>query len=371
MKRIILWISDPLRRVNRRFLALILILQGVGLSALYSATHGAYSLNSSLFHRQILWLVLGWGIFFALHSLNYHFLKRAVWPLYLSHTALLAFILFVGEDSSGVSRWIHVGGFNYQPSEFLKFILVLLLAYQLSRRGFKKPLAVIPVLGYGILCFIPTALVMAQPDLGTAGLSALILSSLALFNGVEKKTLMGLLAVLCVSAPLAWKFVLKPYQKNRIVSFIHPERDPRGSGYNIIQSKIAIGSGRVLGKGFLKGTQHQLEFLPERHTDFIFSVLSEERGFLGSAGLLVLFFFLIALILREAALARDGFGCLLCLGAGMFVFWHVFLNLSMTMGWFPIVGAPLPLLSYGGSHTLTAMAFLGLVSSVNRRKDLF
>lgn len=359
------------KKIDLRFILLILILQGIGLITLYSATHGAYSLNEFLFNRQIIWLTSGWFVFFILYSIDYSFLKKATWPLYFIHIILLIFTLFFGEESQKVKRWIDLGAFNYQPSEFLKFVLVLLIAHKLSFQEFKKTLSPGQLIEYGLLITLPVVLVAIQPDLGTAGISILLLSTLILFNGIGKKSFIWIFVILCVSIPFAWKLVLKPYQKNRITSFIHPEKDPRGTGYNIIQSKIAIGSGGLTGKGFSKGTQHQLQFLPERHTDFIFSVLSEEYGLLGSLGTLLLFLLLIFLTFSYASQARNRFGCYLCLGSGMFLFWHILLNLAMTMGLFPVTGSPLPLMSYGGSHSLTTMAFLGLAASVNKQKDLF
>ena len=371
MKNLYFFLTKYFRRIDLQLIVLVSALQGIGLVTLYSATHGAYSSNNFLFARQIIWLCSGWGVFFVLYSMEYSLLKKAVWPLYFIHIVLLLFVLFAGGEDFQVNRWIRLGFFNYQPSEFLKFVLVALTAHKLSRQEFKKPFSGRQILEYGAFIVPPAVLTAVQPDLGTAGIIVLTVASLILFNGVSKKSFLLILAVLCVSAPLAWNFILKPYQKNRVTSFIHPEKDPRGSGYNIIQSKIAIGSGRFYGKGFSRGTQHQLQFLPERHTDFIFSVLSEEYGFLGSLGTLTLFLLLIFLLITYSSSARGRFGCYLCLGAGMFLFWHVLLNLAMVMGLFPVTGSPLPLMSYGGSHTLTTMAFLGLTASVNKRKDLF
>ena len=373
MKNLYFFLTKHFRRIDLQLIVLVSALQGMGLVTLYSATGGAYSSNEFLFTRQIVWLCLGWAGFFILYGIDYSLLKKAVWPLYFIHIALLLFVLFAGGGGEGsqVNRWIRLGFFNYQPSEFLKFVLVALVAHRLSLREFKKPLSARQIMEYGALIAPPVILTAAQPDLGTAGIIVLTVASLILFNGVSKQSFLLILAVFCVSAPVAWNFVLKPYQKNRVTSFIHPEKDPRGSGYNIIQSKIAIGSGRLYGKGFSRGTQHQLQFLPERHTDFIFSVLSEEYGFLGSLGTLTLFLLIVFLMISYASFARERFGCYLCLGAGMFLFWHILLNLAMVMGLFPVTGSPLPLMSYGGSHTLTTMAFLGLTASVNKRKDLF
>ncbi len=350
---------------------LTLALQGLGLVSLYSAAHGAGVQDAGFFRQQIIWLILGWGAFFAIRQMDYFFIKKSVWPLYFAHMAFLAFVLLAGKEMRGVTRWIDLGIFNYQPSETLKIALALALAEKLSKAKMGQPLDFERLAAPGALILAPLSLVLLQPDLGTAGLIFLMLSSLILFQGIKKKPLILLAAIVCLSSPLAWHFALKPYQKSRIHSFLQPGEDPLGGGYNIIQSKIAIGSGQAFGKGFAKGTQNRLRFLPERRADFIFSVLSEEHGFAGSALTLALFFSLIALLLRQAGRCRDRLSCYFCLGSGAFFFWHACLNLSMTMGMFPVVGAPLPLLSYGGSHTLTAMAFLGLAAAAIRRKDLF
>ena len=348
-----------------------LSLQAIGLVSLYSATHGAYGENTLLFRQQILWLALGWGVFFALRQTDYFLLKKTIWPLYFAHIALLAVVLFAGKEIYSAKRWLDFGLFSYQPSETLKIVLALALAEKLSKIKMGRPLDSWRLLQHGALILAPLGLVLAQPDLGTAGLILLIMATMLLFQGIRKKPLIVLAALVCASAPLAWHFVLKPYQKSRISSFLEPKQDPLGGGYNIIQSKIAIGSGRGWGKGFTKGTQNRLQFLPERHTDFIFSVLSEEHGFAGSALTLGLFLSLIAILLRMAARSRERLSAYLCLGAAAFFFWHALLNLAMTMGLFPVVGAPLPLLSYGGSHMIASMAFLGLAAGAARRRDMF
>ncbi|MGZ3748217.1 MAG: FtsW/RodA/SpoVE family cell cycle protein, partial [Pseudobdellovibrionaceae bacterium] len=218
---------------------------------------------------------------------------------------------------------------------------------------------------------VPFGLVVEQPDLGTGMMLAAIGGSMILFTKVKKSILAVVISAVLVTAPMAWQFGLREYQKNRILTFLSPTNDPRGSGYNSIQSKIAVGSGRFLGKGFRKGTQSQLEFLPERHTDFIYSVLSEEHGFVGSMMTMGLFCMLFVLGLRIAMNARDKFGALLSVGVLCYVFWHMFVNIGMVIGLLPIVGVPLPLLSYGGSSMLTTMAGMGLISSVAYRRYLF
>lgn len=365
------FIKDHFRKIRPDFLAIILLLQIIGLFALYSATAGAYSSNSHLFYRQGIWLLISWVVFFVIYSLHYRWFHKIAWFLYAMHLAFLILILFFGGRADTVNRWLNLGFVYYQPSETLKFALVLIVSSLLSRRKFKKPLSLKEFLQYSLIILLPVSLVMVQPDLGTAGLALLIAGSLMLFNRIQKKIF--IVAILCFlsSLPLVWHFLLEPYQKSRVVSFIQPQKDSQGTGYNVIQSKIAIGSGRFYGKGFTKGTQHQLQFLPERHTDFIFSVISEEYGFFGSLITLGLFWILVFLILNSASTSKDRLSCYFCLGAAAFLFWHTFLNIAMTMGLFPVVGAPLPLISYGGSHILTTMAFLGLVASVNKRKEFF
>ena len=362
---------DYIGKIRWDFLSLVLLIQATGLTGLYSATGGAYSSNSHLFFRQGLWLLAGWAVFFAFSGLHYRRFQKISFRLYILHIILLILTLILNKGSGGVSRWLDLGLFHYQPSETLNFSLALLAADRLSRRPFRKPLNYKELFVNGLLILLPVVLVMVQPDLGTAGLTLLTIGSLLLFNGVQRKAFLALSLCFLVSLPLAWRFVLKDYQKTRLTGFVQPQKDSQGAGYNVIQSKIAIGSGRLEGKGFTKGAQHRLQFLPERHTDFIFSVISEEWGFLGSLFTLGLFWAALFLILNSAGSAKDRLSCYLCLGAGSFVFWRLFINIAMTMGLFPVVGAPLPLMSYGGSHILTSMAFLGLVASVNRRRELF
>ncbi|MEQ1879038.1 MAG: FtsW/RodA/SpoVE family cell cycle protein, partial [Bdellovibrionia bacterium] len=221
------------------------------------------------------------------------------------------------------------------------------------------------------LLAVPFIMTAKQPDLGTAIMQAAVVITMLMFVKIRRRILVVCAVVMAVALPAAWVFSLKEYQKQRIVTFIEPGKDPRGAGYNSIQSKIAVGSGRFLGKGFRKGTQSQLEFLPERHTDFIFSVLSEEHGFVGSITTVGLFCVLLLMGTGIASQARDKFGALLVVGILSYIFWHMFINVGMVCGILPIVGVPLPLLSYGGSGMLTTMVGLGIVSSVSFRKYLF
>ena len=360
-----------IKKISLSFLLCILALQALGLLSLYSASYGIQGENLYLFKQQVIWFFLGWLLFFTIYYSKMDFISKMIWPAFLLNVLALVLVFFIGREAYNSTRWLDLGLFHYQPSETLKFSLSLLIAKELSKENLKSSLNYKHLLRLCALIFPPIILVLIQPDLGTAGIILLILCVLLLFKGVEKKVLLILFAVFVFSSPLAWKFLLKPYQKARISSFIKPGQDPQGTGYNVIQSKIAIGSGQLFGKGFKKGTQNKLQFLPERHTDFIFSVLSEEYGFFGSCFTLLLFFFLIFFIFNLASQSRDRLNCYFCIGAGAFFLWHISLNLAMTMGLFPVVGIPLPLLSYGGSQTLTVMAFLGLTAGALKRKDLF
>lgn len=371
MKTLYLLFLDQIKKVGGWFLLYILSLQALGLLSLYSAAYGSHGENLFLFKQQLLWLTLSWILFFVILYIQSEFIAKSLWPLYWLNLLALLLVFFVGKEVYHSRRWLDLGLFHYQPSETLKWILILLVAKKISDRQMGQVFHFKDLLKLCTFILPPIFLVLIQPDLGTAGILLLIICTLILFNGIEKKTFIALFCISLISAPLAWQFVLKPYQKARISSFIKPGKDPRNSGYNVIQSKIAIGSGQILGKGFRQGTQNKLQFLPERHTDFIFSVLSEEYGFAGSSLTLILFFLMISFIFNLAGLCRNRRDSYFCLGVGLFLLWHSVLNLAMTMGIFPVVGIPLPLMSYGGSHTLTTMAFLGVVASIHRTKDLF
>ncbi len=366
-----LFFLKTIKKNNLFFLSCILALQVLGLLSLYSAAYGADGSHLFLFKKQLLWFFLSWVLFFIISYSQIHFIAKILWPLFFLNMLALVLALFVGEELYGAKRWLDLGWFHYQPSETLKWVLILLLAKKLAQKPVGQVLSFKDILPLCFLILPPVFLIFSQPDLGTAGIILLMTGFLILFNGIEKKVLFSLSLTFFISTPLVWQFLLKPYQKARVISFVKPTADPQGSGYNVIQSKIAIGSGQFFGKGFRKGTQNKLEFLPERHTDFIFSVLSEEYGFVGSSITLILFFLMIAFIFKLAGQSRDRLNCYFCLGTGAFFLWHTVLNLAMTVGFFPVVGIPLPLFSYGGSHTLTAMAFLGLIASVYKNKDLF
>ena len=360
-----------IKKLNWSLIVTIVTLLIIGLINLYSISHRTYSTTTHLFYLQLVWITVGACVFLCISFINYHFFTRIAYILYSVNLIFLIMVHFFGSVFGGSKRWLDLGLFNYQPSETLKIILVFILARILSVKRSWKPMTLTELAKPLILILIPVLFIVFQPDLGTGLMILIITGSIIIFAKVHRNILFScILCILCIS-PLAWNFILKDYQKNRILTFISPGRDPRGTGYNTIQSKIAIGSGQFLGKGFQKGTQSQLEFLPERHTDFIFSVLSEEHGFIGSTITIFLFLFLIILGFHTAFQSKDKVGVFLCIGMSFYMFWHMFINIGMTMGLLPIVGIPLPLLSYGGSSLLTTMVALGVISSVSFRRYLF
>lgn len=361
------------KRIDWNFVLVILALNLVGLINLYSATHGPHSNDvEPLFVNQLVWLAAGWSCFFISTLLDYSFISRIAYIVYFLNLGAILYVTFFGKVALGAQRWIDLGFFHYQPSETMKMCLIMVMAKILSIRSTEGRGMGMKELWWPLLILgIPFFLVVEQPDLGTALMLTAIGSSMILFCKVRKAILGSIIIAAMVAMPIAWKYGLRDYQRARIVNFISPTNDPRGSGYNSIQSKIAVGSGKMLGKGFRKGTQSQLEFLPERHTDFIYSVLSEEHGFVGSITTIALFCVLFLIAIRIASTARDKFGALLTVGVVSYVFWHMFVNMGMVIGLLPIVGVPLPLLSYGGSSMLTTMTGLGIISSVAYRRYIF
>jgi rod shape determining protein RodA len=360
-------------RIDFKLIAPILLLNLIGLVNLFSATHGPNSLSvEKLFIQQIFWLVFGWGIFFAMTFFDYLWINRVIWAGYIFNVMALIYTDINGKIVLGGQRWIDLKFFRYQPSETMKLALILILAKILVTRdpegqgmGLRK--LALPL----ILILIPFVLTVKQPDLGTAMTLFFIGGTMLYFVKIKRSILIFITAIGIIAMPVAWKYGLKEYQKHRILTFISPDSDPLGKGYNSIQSRIAVGSGQFKGKGFKQGTQSQLEFLPERHTDFIYSVLSEEWGFIGSFTGIVIFTFLFFTSFGIALRARDRQGALVTVGVMSYLFWHMFVNIGMVIGLLPIVGVPLPLLSYGGSGMLTTMLGLGLVSSVAYRRFLF
>ncbi len=361
-----------LHKIDWRLVTVILFLNVVGLLNLYSATHGVHTIGLSRnFLFQITCLLGGWTVFTIITLINYKHLIRFSYIFYILNLIALILVPFIGRSTYGAKRWIDLGFFSFQPSETMKVALILILSHLLIHHRYIQLLRLKDLAIPFLVTIIPFILTLRQPDLGTAMIFLAITLSMILFIGIQRPIFIACIFMGIIAIPLAWNFALKDYQKGRILTFLDPSRDPQGSGYNSNQSKISIGSGQILGKGFRQGTQSQLRFLPERHTDFIFSVLSEEHGFLGSMATVGLFSLLLLIGISIASTAADKTGALLSMGCVAVLFWHIFVNIGMVTGLLPIVGIPLPLLSYGGSNLLLTMFTLGLISSVAVNKNLF
>ena len=361
--------SKWLSRFNFQLFYLISALIGASLINFYSITHTTQI--SSLFWTQLMWISLGFVVFFILSFLDYKIFCRFSYFIYGINILSLILVLFFGKNFNGAQRWFDLSLFSYQPSETTKLALICILAHLLAKKSMQFEYGFKQIIGIAFLIILPFVLIVMQPDLGTALLIGIQCFSVLCFVKIGRNLLISSFAILIVIIPTMWNFVLKDYQKNRVLMFISSDKDPYGAGYNTIQSNIAVGSGQLIGKGFKKGTQAQFKFLPERHTDFVFSVFSEEHGFFGSLILLSFYLFLLLSIFKIAMQARDKEGVYLCLGAASIIFWHMFINISMAIGILPVVGVPLPLFSYGGSNMLTIFIALGLVSSVSSSRYIY
>ena len=359
-----LLLKKKLVLVNWPFLALITAITLVGVAALYSVAGGSLEPWAS---RHVVRYCLGLGLLFVVALSDIRWWLRAAYPLYVLALVMLALVIVIGVESGGAKRWLGYGELSFQPTEMMKIALVLALAryYQwLPPNRVSWPHAVLPPL---LMIGAPALLALDQPDLGTAALFGIVGGGLLFLAGVSWVYFVGAFVGVIVVLPHVWER-LHDYQKERILTFIDPDRDPLGSGYHILQSKIAIGSGGFTGKGYMQGTQTQLNFLPEKHTDFIFTMFSEEMGFIGSAILLALYLLVLLFITYMALRCRSTFPRLVAAGMGLCLFAYVFINVAMVTGLVPVVGVPLPLVSYGGTSMLTMMIGLGFVlnAHVNR-----
>jgi len=352
-------------------LGLTLLLGAVGILTIFSAvTTAVEAPQKALYIKQLVWFGMGLMVMVACFTFNYRTLDRWAFFIFGFCILLLIAVLFFGKYVGGSRRWLNFGIVSLQPSELVKIALIIVLARYYSRNVSPKGLTLRQLVTPMALTVLPFVLIARQPDLGTAMLLVLIAGSMTLFAKIERRSLISLIIAGTISVPLVW-FFLKGYQKQRILTFLNPDRDPLGAGYHIIQSKIAIGSGMLAGKGFQKGTQNALAFLPEQHTDFIFSVLAEEWGFVGSGIFLLLCLLMIVWILDIALSCRDPFGTFLSVGIAAMIFWQVFINIGMVMGLMPVVGVPLPLVSYGGSSSMTVMISIGILLNISMRRFLF
>jgi len=351
------------------FVVLVFLISTVGLVILYSALTAGQEAGvvHILFKKQIFWMGSGFLIMMMSLIIDFRELDKINLFIYTLCVGLLISVILFGQLGGGSRRWLVIGFLRVQPSELMKIALIISLASVYSTSVSQVGLSFRKLIKPIILCAIPFVLIVNQPDLGTGLLLLLIAGSITVFVKVEKRVFFTLSGICFSTIPLVW-FTLKDYQKDRILTFLSPDRDPLGSGYHIIQSKIAIGSGMLTGKGFLKGTQNALSFLPEQHTDFIVSVLAEEWGLVGISILLSLYFILLFWGLNIAYNCRNMFGSILAFGVTAMIFWQIFINIGMVMGLMPVVGVPLPLVSYGGSSVITNMVGFGILLNISMRK---
>ena len=348
----------------------VIALAGIGIMNLYSATANWHETSSPIYIKQIIWLCGGVFIALLLCIFDYRHLHYFAIHIYVISVVLLAVVEVMGQTNMGATRWISLGFFNLQPSEVIKVAIILLLARLLGKTANPSGFGLFELWKPGLWVLIPVVLILKQPDLGTASMVVFIAGSMLLFAGLKRGTIIAL-GIMGVLVAIGGWFGLHDYQRARIMTFLNPEADPLGRGYHIIQSKIAVGSGGLFGKGFAQGTQSQLSFLPERHTDFAFSVFAEEWGFTGCVVLLCLYLFLVIWGIYIARRASDRFGLFLAIGVTAMIFWHIVVNLGMVIGLLPVVGVPLPLFSYGGTSMVTTMIGVGLLMNVSMRRFMF
>ncbi len=356
--------------VNFDVFIIIAALCIIGLIVLHSASYTPAGLLTKNFAKmQSVWILFSLAAIFFVLKYGYEKLLDKAYILYAINIVLLLLVLIIGKTTLGARRWINLGLFLLQPAELCKVTFILALVryitdnqYKLDNiRGFIVPF---------VIMLLPVVLIIKQPDLGTA-LTLLPIFFVTLFvSGVKKRYLLWPIMAGIISSPFLWN-ILRPYQKNRILVFLNPNKDPLGAGYTVIQSKIAIGSGGLWGKGWMAGTQNQLNFLPERHTDFIFSIIGEEWGFLGVVLVLMLFLLLFIRLLKIADSTTDPAGKLLVIAIVILLWFQVFVNIAMVMGLVPAVGLPLPFLTYGGSNLIVAIILIALAESVKQQRKVF
>jgi rod shape determining protein RodA len=348
----------------------------IGLAAVYSATYTSHG-PSSLYYKQIVWVSMGVIVMLFALIVDYHTVGRFAYVLYALSLFLLLLVMVIGKSGMGAQRWLAVGPFVFQPSELAKLSLTLALARYFAedprRGGYGLRDLAIP----GAMVLVPLVLVLKQPDLGTALMLLLTSSIIVVLAGIHLRSVLTVLvsAAVIVSlvlfvSPVRHKIwgSLKPYQQNRIRAFIDPSSDPLGSGYHANQSKIAVGSGQIIGKGYRNGTQSQMAFLPERHTDFIFAVIAEEMGLVGSGVLILLYLIFLLVGVDTAKNAKDRLGVLMAGGIVGMISLYVFINVGMAVGIVPVVGVPLPLVSYGGTSIITTFLAIGLLLNIQTRR---
>lgn len=347
----------------------VLLLVCFGLAEIYSVALGQGAIDLLNFKKQVLFIVVGFILFFIFSFLNYNFLRSFGVHFYIFGIILLVAVLFFGIIINGTKGWFNFGGMVFQPVELIKFIVVLFLAKYFSHGSFKiDQLKHLIISGSGVFLFF--ILILMQPDFGSGLILFLLWLLMVAIVGFERKYLIAIFLIMSVIGAAGWAFYLKPYQKQRVMTFFDPSFDPLNQGYNVAQAIIAVGSGGLLGRGIGFGSQSQLKFLPESQTDFVFAVISEELGFLGISLVLLFFSIIFARSLIAIKNVKDDFGIFFILGAVSLIFIEMFINIGMNIGILPVVGIPLPLVSYGGSAMISNLIMLGVVQSIVIRSKI-
>ena len=357
--------SQFLRSFGYSLLILSVIFAALGLLNLYSSS---FHSGLSSFRKQLIWVVAGIVAMVSTSAINPNLYSRYAPHIYAGAVLTLLLVVLFGKEVSGSKSWFKFGPFSMQPSEFVKIALVLMISRFYSKTPGDGPFGILELVKPFSFILLLFVLVMLQPDLGTGLIILLIGASMFLFMGIRIRSLLLIIVVVIGLSFPAWNFLLEDYQKDRIATFINPRSDPLGAGYNSIQSQIAVGSGKMHGKGFKSGSQSQLRFIPAQQTDFAFSVLAEEWGFIGTVLTLTLYFLIILTMLDTAGNAKNTFNMLTCYGMASLFFWHAVINIGMVIGLLPVTGVPLLLFSYGGSSTLTAFIALGTVLGIRNRQ---
>ncbi len=355
-----------LNKLDRTLFASVIVLMLIGLATVFSTSYSSSGDNLANFYKQLMFIIFGIILLIVASYFDYRALKNYSGVFYIIACFILILVLFFGSNARGTESWFNLGYFNLQPSEFIKIIIVVILAKYLSKAGINEN-GLKKFIVSGIYVLIPVALIIIQPDLGSSMVILFTWISMLLISGIEKKHIAIIFIFVLLVSIVSWSFFLKDYQKKRIEVFLNIQSDPKGAGYNVNQSIIAIGSGEIWGKGLGHGSQSQLNFLPEKHTDFIFAVIAEEMGLIGVLFVLGLFSIIFYRLLKTANESQDNFGKYLVIGSSLMIFFHVLINIGMNMGIMPVTGIPLPFVSYGGSSLVSFMLMLGIVQNVYKK----
>jgi len=361
-----------LKRYDYSFFGISLAIFIVGILNLYSATHAAnVSELNSLYITQLMWFGISTALGIVISIIHPKNFFRISYFFFFIMIICLIVVLVLGKVGGGAQRWIGLGPVRFQPSEMMKLALVMALARWLAMHSPEKEIGWKELIMPLIITSIPGGLIYLQPDLGTGLLMYLIFAIVIFFKKIKWRIIFTIIGILLVAGPIVYNFGLREYQRNRIVNFLNPENDVKGTGYNAIQSKIAIGSGQLFGKGFMKSSQASLNYLPENHTDFVFAVFNEEHGLFGSFILICLYLALFLRLIWLSLAVNKMYNSLVVVGIFAIFFWHTFVNMAMVIGIMPIVGLPLPLMSYGGSSLLTFGICNGVATSISLRRSMF